>query len=179
LDYLNLPNSNEKAHEIKKKQQKIFLKQLNFARSQKLPVIIHCRLAHDEMIEILTKDFSANGKFAGVIHCFTATKDQAQKYYDLGFYFGLNGVLFKMGLDEVVAEIPLNRLLLETDCPFLAPPRQGRGSPLQEGAAGKSERNVPQNLPIIAQRVAQIRNDSVDTIIDASTANAKSLFKIV
>lgn len=165
LDNFRLPKSKVKALEIKEKQREIFLKQVAFARKKKLPVIIHCRNAHDEMLDLLTADVADNGALAGVIHCFTATKEQAEKYYNLGFYFGLNGILFKADLAEAVAIMPLDRILLETDCPFLAPP-------------GRPERNVPQNLPVIAERVAQIRNDSVDTIIDSATNNARALFKI-
>jgi len=165
LDYFRLPKSKTRTQAMKEKQRQIFLKQLAFARAKKLPVIIHCRNAHDEMIELLKNDFSDNGAVAGVIHCFTATKDQAQKYYNLGFYFGLNGILFKIDLAEAVAAMPLDRILLETDCPFLAPP-------------GAPDRNVPQNLPTIAERVAQIRNDSVDTIINSAANNARKLFGI-
>ena len=189
LDNFRLPKSKTKANIIKEKQLDVFLKQVGFARAQKLPVVIHCRNAHDEMIDILARDFSKNGPVEGVIHCFTATKEQAEKYYNLGFYFGLNGILFKADLNEAVAAMPLDRILLETDCPFLAPPRQqarfalratrqGRGSPLQEGVADEPARNTPLNLPIIANRVAQIRNDSVDTIIDSCTNNARKLFGI-
>lgn len=165
LEYFRLPKSKSKTLAMKEKQRQIFLKQLAFARDQKLPVIIHCRNAHDEMIELLAKDFSDNGAVAGVIHCFTATKDQAQNYYNLGFYFGLNGILFKTDLAEAVAIMPVDRILLETDCPFLTPP-------------GKPDRNMPQNLPLIAERVAQIRNDSVDTIVDSAVNNARKLFGV-
>lgn len=167
LDYLRLPHSLSKSAAVKTKQKEIFLAQLDFARSKKLPVIIHCRLAHNEMIALLRQNFSSKGKIPGVIHCFSGGRQEAEIYCDLGFYFGINGFLFKADQDTIaaIAQIPLDRVLLETDCPFLAPPKMPR-------------RNVPQNLLLIAQRLAQIRNDSQDAIIEAAAANAQRLFNI-
>jgi len=167
LDYLRLPQSLAKSAAAKTRQREIFLAQLDFARSKKLPVIIHCRLAHNEMIALLRRNFSSKGRIPGVIHCFSGGKQDAEIYYDLGFYFGINGIIFKADHNTIaaIAQIPLDRIVLETDCPFLAPP-------------GMPRRNVPQNLPLIAQYLAQIRNDSLDAVIETAAANTQRLFNI-
>lgn len=161
LDYLRLPKTEKIAQEIKEKQRDIFLKQLSFARERDLPIIIHCRMAHAEMIEILKKESGLRG----VIHCFTGSVSELEKYLNLGFYIGLDGIIFKMNLDEAIKKIPPERILLETDCPYLTPP------PL-------TGRNEPRNVRLVAQRVAQIRNVLAETIIEFSFANARKLFKI-
>ncbi len=165
LDYLRLPKNDAKATAIKEKQAKIFQQQLALARELDLPVIIHSRLAHEDLIKILQKEAAKKGEIKGVVHCFTGTSADARQYFDLGLYFGLNGIIFKLKQDNIIARLPLERILLETDCPYL--------SPLPE-----IKRNEPRYVIEVAKRVAQIRNDSVDTIIESSFANAKKLFGI-
>ena len=87
---------------FKEKQKEVLLRQLDLAEELNLPVIFHCRSAHDEMIEILRNQQGLRG----VIHCFTGTLEQAQKYLDMGFYLGFNGIIFKLDLDAVIKKIP-------------------------------------------------------------------------
>jgi TatD DNase family protein len=165
LDYLHLPKDEAKAARIRDKQAKVFKQQLTLASELCLPAIIHSRMAHKDTIGILRGFAGPGGSINGVVHCFTGTAKESGQYFDLGLYFGLNGIIFKLDLKEAVAQIPLGRILLETDCPFL--------SPLPE-----IKRNEPRFVLNVAERVAQIRNDSVDTIIEAATGNAKKLFRI-
>jgi len=163
LDYLRLPKNESAAAAIKEKQEAVFRKQLALARGLDLPVIIHSRLAHRELIDILQNEARANGPISGVVHCFTGTAGDAREYYDLGLYFGLNGIIFKFDANEAIAKMPLDRILLETDCPYL--------SPLKE-----VKRNEPQYVSVVAERVAQIRGESIGSVIEAATENSKKLF---
>lgn len=154
LDYFRPPFDKEK-------QKDIFLKQLDLAKELNLPVIIHCRAAHDEMIELL-----ASYNQRGVIHCFTGTLEQAQKYIAMGFYLGMNGIMFKFPLDEVIKNIGLEHMLLETDCPFLTPP------------AAPSKRNEPMLMSYTIQKIAELKNISPEEISQKTTENATKLFNI-
>ncbi|MFZ3073710.1 MAG: TatD family hydrolase [Minisyncoccales bacterium] len=165
LDYLHLPKDEIKAPRIRDKQADVFKQQLALARELDLPVIIHSRMAHNDTINILREFAGFGGRVNGVIHCFTGNAEEMRQYRGLGLYFGINGIIFKLDLNEAIAQMPPDRILLETDCPFL--------SPLPE-----VKRNEPQFVLNVAERVAQIRNDSVETIIEASTENAKKLFGI-
>ncbi len=165
LDYLRLPKNEARAARIRAKQAEVFKQQLTLSRELGLPAIIHTRMAHKDTINALREFAGPQGSVNGVIHCFTGNVDELRQYCDLGSYFGLNGIIFKLDLDEAIAKMPLERILLETDCPFL--------SPLPE-----VKRNEPRFVLNVAERVAQIRNDSVETIIEAATENAKRLFRI-
>lgn len=143
-----------------KRQKEIFIKQLDLANEMDLPTIIHCRVAFNETLEILKPR-----KNRGVIHCFTGTWEQAQQFLDLGFYLGINGIIFKMNLEEVIKNCPIDRILLETDCPFLAPPQF-------------EKRNSPLALNMIAEKVAKLRNMGVNELIEATDLNAKTLFNV-
>jgi TatD DNase family protein len=160
LDFWYLKKEDpQRAAEIERQKQ-IFLKQLDLADEFNLPIIIHCRVAFDELLDILRQR-----KSRGVIHCFTGTWEQAQQFLELGFYLGINGIIFKMDMDEVIKNCPLGRILLETDCPFLSPPQF-------------EKRNSPLALNIIAEKVAKLRNISAKELILAADLNAKTLFKI-
>lgn len=162
LDYYYRPKTKIKLEEFKNRQKDAFLKQLDLAKELNLPAIIHCRSAHDDLIEILSKRKMENG---GVVHCYTGTWEQAQKYLEMGFCLGLNGIIFKLNLDEVIRKIPLNRIVLETDCPYLTPdPMEGRNEPLY--------------IEYVAKKVAQLKNISFEQVDEITTANAKKLFKI-
>lgn len=145
----------------KEKQRTVLCQQLDLAENCSLPVVLHCRNAHDDMIELLT----SRKDLRGVVHCFTGTWEQAQKYMAMGFYLGLNGIIFKMNLDEVIAKAPLDRILLETDCPYLTPqPMEGR--------------NEPAYVKYVAKKIAKIKNLSYDAVKETTTKNAKQLFQI-
>ncbi len=117
LDYWYKPKGKARREEYKKKQKEIFEKQLDLAKEINLPIIVHCRNAFDDLIEILSKK-----NIRGVVHCFTGTKEDIDKLLELGYYFGINGIIFKINLEESIKAIPLERILLETDCPYLSPP---------------------------------------------------------
>ena len=163
LDYYYRPKGTAKLEKFKELQRKVFIQQLELAEELNLPVIIHCRMAHDDVLEILAKH-----KVKGVMHCFTGTQEEAQKYLDLGFYLGINGIIFKFDIDRVIKKAPLDRILVETDCPYLTPPKAGP----------KEARNEPIFLKYVAERIAELRDVSFDEVVSATTANAKKLFNI-
>lgn len=161
LDYYWKPKTKAKLALFKEKQMTILLRQMDLAKELNLPVIFHCRTAHDDLLEILAE----RADVRGVIHCFTGSWQQAQKYMDMGFYLAFNGLIFKMDLDEVIRKIPLERILIETDCPYLTP------SPI-EG------RNEPIYIKYVAEKIAEIKSSSYEAITLATTKNAKELFRI-
>jgi len=146
----------------KEKQKIVLAQQLKLAEELDLPVIFHCRMAHNDLIKILSENGS---RTSGVIHCFTGSLEEAKKYLDLGFYLGFNGIIFRLNLDEVIAKTPLDRILLETDCPYLTPPQE-------EG------RNEPIFVKYVAEKIAKIKKLSYEEIAEITTQNAKKLFKI-
>lgn len=167
LDYYYKPKTKAKFEQFKEKQKEIFLLQLDLARKFNLPVILHCRMAHEEMIKILESQIALSyKKIKGVIHCFTGTPEEMEQYLNMGFYVGINGIIFKLDLDEAIRRCPLDRILIETDCPYLTPPKQG------------NKRNEPIFVKYIAQRVAEIKNMSYEKVIAATTKNAQKLFNI-
>ncbi len=147
-------------------QREAFIYQLKLAKEFDLPVIIHSRDAAEETFEII-KEYMPPKK--GVIHCFSSSLELASEYVKLGFLIGIGGVVtFKNGkkLKEVAAGIPLESILLETDCPYLAPvPHRG-------------ERNSSLYIPLIAEEIAALRGITKDRVIEATEANAKKLFNI-
>jgi len=147
------------------RQKEIFVQQLDLAKELNSPVIIHCRMAHQEMIEIL-----AGYKLPGVIHCFTGTQEEAKKYLDMGFYLGINGIMYKFDLKKVIGKTPLERILIETDSPYL--------TPLPALSLAKEGRNEPIFVKYIGQEIAKIKNISFEEVAIATTQNAKNLFKI-
>lgn len=162
LDYYYRPKGKTKTELFKARQKEFFVKQLDLAKELNLPVIFHCRMAHADMIEIL-KNYSG---LQGVIHCFTGTLQEAEEYIKMGFYIGINGIIFKLDLNEVIKNIPLDKILVETDCPYLTPPMAG------------IERNEPLFVKYVAQKIAELKNISFDQVAEATTANAVRLFKL-
>lgn len=150
-------------------QQEIFWQQLQIAEKLNKPVIIHCRDAAQSLRETLIKFQTEKGQVKGVMHCWGGNPEQTQWFLDLGFYISFSGIVtFKNAhkLQESVKIVPGDRLLIETDCPFLAPvPHRG-------------ERNEPSYVYYVAQKVAQLRNVSLDTISQQTTQNAEKLFSL-
>jgi len=156
------------------RQQDVFGAQIAFAASlaPTLPLVIHCREAQNDahrtaQSDILSLLRESETAAPLVMHCFTGDWESAQVCLDAGCFLGIGGVVtFKKSeaLREAVARAPLDRLLLETDCPYLAP--QGR----------RGKRNEPCSLPAIAQAVADARGAALQAIADATTANALALF---
>jgi len=145
-------------------QKKWFVRQLNLAREFNLPVIIHSRDAAEDTLKIMKEH--AQG-LRGVIHCFSYSKELAREYVKMGFHIGIGGVVtFKNGkkLKEIAEEIPLEKILLETDCPYLAPvPYRGK-------------RNSSLYIPYIAQEIAEIRGITYEEVVEQTEQNAKELF---
>ena len=164
LDYWSKPKTKAKLELFKQKQQQLLLQELDLAKKLNLPVIFHCRMAHNDLIEIL-RDFDV----AGVIHCFTGRWEQAKQYLDIGLYLGFNGIIFKQikGIDfnEIIEKTPLDRILIETDCPYLSPPQS------------QNQRNNPLNVKYIIEKIAEIKNINFEKIADISFHNAKALFR--
>lgn len=150
----------------REKQQEIFIRQLDVARQMHMPVSIHDRDAHGDTMAILKKE----GKgLTGSIHCFSGSWEMAKELLKMGWFLGVDGPLtFKNAakLPEIIAQIPLDRLLLETDSPYLAPvPKRGR-------------RNEPAYVKYIAEKVAEIRNIPLEEVAQQTTQNAVNLFNL-
>jgi len=147
--------------DFKEKQEQVFLEQLDLAKELDLPIILHCRMAHEDLLEIIK-----NYQLSGVIHCFTGNLEQAKKYLDLGFYIGINGIIYKRDLKEVIKKTPLEKILIETDCPYLIPPQL------------KVERNEPIFVRHIAKEIAKIKAISFEKVCQTTFENATNLFKL-
>ena len=145
-------------------QKNAFRMQMALAQELDMPVIIHEREAHDDGMRIV-KEFP---KVGGVFHCYSGSAEMARQLVNMGWYIGFTGVLtFKNARKavETAASIPLERIVLETDCPFMAP----------EPFRGK--RNDPGYLPKMAEKLAEIRGISVDEVVKITTENAKRLYR--
>lgn len=147
-------------------QQKWFIRQLQLAREEKLPVVIHSRDAAADTLAIMQEH---GRELGGVIHCFSYTKEMAAEYLKMGYYIGIGGVLtFKNAkkLVEAVEVIPPERLVLETDAPYLAPdPYRGK-------------RNESAYLTYVAQKLAQIKGVSYEEIVAQTAKNAKAMYRM-
>ena len=148
-------------------QKKWFIKQLELARELDLPVIIHSRDAAADTLEIM-KEYGQG--LRGVIHCFSYSIELAREYVKMGYHIGIGGVVtFKNGrkLKEIAAEIPLERILLETDCPYPAPvPFRGK-------------RNDSHYISYVAQEIAELKGISYEEVVAQTEKNGKELFQVV
>ena len=163
LDYFRLDQDIDK---IKQTQKQEFLKQIAFATKHDLPLIIHCRAAYDDLMEILQAEYKGEHV---VIHSFTDTWDIAKKFLDKGYYIALNGILTfdKTGkLAEVTQQTPLEQLLIETDAPYLTPP------------PFRGKRNEPLYVQYVAQKIADIKKLPPEAVGQQTFENALALFKI-
>ena len=145
-------------------QQEAFRIQLQWAKNNKIPAVIHCRESIDETIDLVAGQ--KDETLTGVFHCFTGNEDQAKRIIELGFYLGIGGVsTFKNGgLDKVLPGIGLEHIVMETDSPYLAPvPHRGK-------------RNEPAYLKLIAKRIAEIKGCAVEEVQEVTTKNAHRLF---
>ena len=188
LDYYWRPKTTKKKEFFKQKQKDLLSKQLELAKELNLPVIFHCRMAHEDLLEILNyKLKTINYQLRGVMHGFVGTLEQLKEYLNFGFYIGFNGIIFKKieGIkvaetsshlspratssrsvfEENIRNTPLERILIETDCPYLIPsPVEGRNEPLY--------------VKYVAERIAEIKKISFEKVAEVSTENAKRLFKL-
>lgn len=148
-------------------QKHWFEAQMELARKTKLPIIIHSREAAKDTIDEMHALHA--GEIGGVIHCYSYTKEMAREFLDMDYYFGIGGVLTFSNakkLREAVAYIPLDKLVLETDCPYLAPvPNRGK-------------RNSSLNLPYVVEVMAELKGCSAEEIKRITMENAKRLYRI-
>jgi TatD DNase family protein len=150
-------------------QIEVFRQQLSLAKKSGKPVIIHTRDASDETREVLLDSFASGDQDSGVLHCYTGSKELAREGLERGFYLGFGGILTFKKSDELrclVAGLPADRLLIETDCPYLAPaPRRGK-------------RNEPAYVAWVAEEMARVRKCSLEEIALNTTRNFCRLFNI-
>ncbi|WP_312364807.1 TatD family hydrolase [Sphingobacterium sp.] len=147
-------------------QKKAFKTQVQWAKELNLPIDIHCREAFTELFELLEE--LHDDKLFGILHCFTGSLEQANRAIELGFALGIGGVVTfkKAGLDQVVKEIDLKHIVLETDAPYLAPvPFRGK-------------ENESSYLTYIAQKVADLHQISIEKVAEITTENSKRIFGI-
>ncbi|MFJ7685430.1 TatD family hydrolase [Peribacillus butanolivorans] len=148
-------------------QMEVFRKQIRLAKKVGLPIIIHNREATADIVNILKEEEAS--EVGGIMHCFSGSAETAMECIDINFYISLGGpVTFKNAKKpkEVAAAVPLDRLLIETDCPYLAPhPYRGK-------------RNEPSYVKLVAEQIAEIKQLSVEEVSQATTDNAKKLFGI-
>ncbi|MFM2621665.1 TatD family hydrolase [Vibrio owensii] len=147
-------------------QEMAFVTQLNWAKEMNLPVVIHTRDSIKETLTLLRQE--QDGSLRGVFHCFGGSVEEAQAINELGFHLGLGGVsTFKNGgMDKVIPHLDMNWVILETDCPYLAPvPHRGK-------------RNEPAYTSLVAARVAELRGESLEVIDTLTTKNAEVLFNL-
>jgi TatD DNase family protein len=148
-------------------QKKWFIRQLELAKELGMPIIIHSRDAASDTMEIL-KDMDG-GRNGGVIHCYSYSREQAREYIKMGFHIGVGGVVtFKNSrrLQEVVEDIPLEKIVLETDSPYMAP------------VPFRGTRNSALNIPYIAEKIAEIKGVPVQKVYDQTYANALKMYKM-
>ena len=159
LDFFKAENQQE--------QKTVFEAQLAIAKELDLPVIIHCRDAATAMRDLLQSFWEHNGQVKGVMHCWGGTPEETQWFLDLGFYISFSGIVtFKnaTSIQSSALLVPSDRLLIETDCPFLAPiPKRGK-------------RNEPAYVHYVAESIARLRNVSLETLAQETTQNACKLF---
>ena len=167
LDYYRISDM-----EVQKIQEKIFLEQLNLAKKFHLPVILHCRgaienplKAYEKMINILMKYPDSTG----VIHCFGANWKIAEQFLRLNFYISFTGIITfseNKTIDETIEKIPLDKILTETDCPYLTP------------APFRGKRNKPLFVKYVIKKIAEIKNLNFEKVDKITTQNAIKLFNI-
>ncbi len=176
LDYYRVPE-NINFDDYKNSQQQVFRQYLDLAFETNLPVMVHCRDAHDDLCKIL-EEYATNQKpIRGNVHCFTGTSTEAARYLQLGWYISFTGIAtfpprkadIAAGLEttaDVIKSIPLDHLLIETDAPYLAPvPHRGK-------------KNEPAFVKHVAEFIAQVRGVSYEEIANSTTENTKKLFSI-
>ncbi|MDF9388107.1 TatD family deoxyribonuclease [Vibrio sp. 1151_11] len=147
-------------------QEMAFVTQLNWAKERDLPVVIHTRDSITQTLQLLEKE--QDGSLSGVFHCFGGTLEEAKAINELGFHLGIGGVsTFKNGgMDKVLPHLDMNFVLLETDCPYLAPvPHRGK-------------RNEPAYTTLVAKRIAELTELSLGEVNNITNTNANSLFKL-
>lgn len=158
LDYYRMKNEELR---IKNLQKEVLLQHLKLAQELNKPVIFHCRDAYDDLLPLIPQGTR------GVVHCFSAGPEIAKKFLALGLYLGFTGIITfpkTIELQEAVKSVPLDRILIETDCPYLAPqPKRGK-------------RNEPLYVQYVAEKIAELKNISFAEIAEIITKNSRKLF---
>lgn len=172
LDYYRLPDESRR-NEIIEKQKQVFIQHIELTNDLNLPLIVHCRGTKDNMDgayeEILSILMERSVKKKGVMHCYIGAPELVKKFIELGFYIGFNGVLTfdKTGrVEEVLRQTPLERVLTETDCPYLTP------------APNRGKRNEPMFVEFVAKKIADIKILSFEELVRITDRNAKMLFNL-
>lgn len=159
LDYYHIDD--EKIRDL---QKQVFKQHLELANELNKPLIFHCRKAYDDLLyEIRATKY----ELQGVLHCFMAKKSQAQEFFKMGFYLGFNGLItYCRDYDAVIKNASLEKILIETDCPYLTPiPYRGK-------------RNEPLYVKYVAEKIAEIKEISFEKVVEQTTKNAKELFNL-
>ncbi|MFH0928235.1 MAG: TatD family hydrolase [bacterium] len=176
LDYYWLPKDVDPAP-IKARQMEVFRDALNFADQQNLPLIIHAREAHRDVIGLFDEFIAARKlERRGVMHCFTGTWEEAAAYLERGFLISFTGIItfppkksnpaIQEALWETVRQVPLDKLMIETDAPYLAP------------TSHRGQRNEPLFVEEVARKVAQLKNISFEEVAAQTTATARKFFGV-
>lgn len=169
LDFYRITVGGEEARRQKEKQKSVFIEHIKLANRVKKPLVIHCRDAHEDLLDILNSNPPAGGQIlnspAGVMHFFTGGYEYAKQYINLGFYISFSGVItFASEYEELVKKLPLDKILIETDAPFAAPkPYRGK-------------RNEPAYVVEVVKKIAEIKGISLEEAARQTTENAKVVF---
>lgn len=169
LDYWRLPADAKTQEYCKQHQGDTLNEQLDLALDYKLPVILHCRKAHDDLLSIIeSHPWASSGQAnpPGVVHCYTGNKTQLKAFLALGWHIGYNGIIFKLELEDVIKATPLDRMLLETDSPYLTPPELANA------------RNEPINVKRVAEKIAEVKQVSFKEVARQTTENARRVFRM-
>lgn len=159
LDYYRIKN-----HESRIKQKEVFEKHITLSYEVGKPLMIHCRNAFDDLIQILEANSHKLKAIPGIIHFFSGTTENAKKLLDLGFSFSFGGVItFARDYDEQIKYIPLDRIVLETDAPYVAP------------ALYRGRRNEPKYVIEVAKKLAELKNTPLEETAEKTSTNAKSI----
>ncbi|TAL51287.1 TatD family deoxyribonuclease [Patescibacteria group bacterium] len=165
LDFYRIPEGVDRDEVIRRQVQTVQA-QFDLATELDKPVVIHCRDAYAQQAVMIREAIEA-GKLSrrGVIHCFTGTLDEAQAFIDLGFYISFSGILtFAKNLQEVASALPLERLLVETDAPYLAP------------APDRGKRNEPWRVEYVARKLAELKGVTCEEVAEQTVKNTKTVF---
>ena len=170
LDLFHIPQGVSK-EEVLEKQTRVFLDHVSFAQKHGLPIVIHCRDAHEQLLTILSQ---VDGPISGTVHCYTGDWDFAQEYMKYNLCFGFTGIISfpakktnpapQHALVDVVRRLPTDRILIETDAPYLAP------------QAYRGKRNEPFMVTEVVKKIAEIRDLSFSEVAEITTKNAKRVF---
>ncbi len=162
LDYYHIKDETSK-----KKQELAFIQQIELALAVKKPIMIHCREAFDDLIEVLKANNSKLQTTPGIIHFFSGNLTQATRLLDMGFYFTFGGVItFARDYDEIIKTVPINRLMLETDAPYITP------------APHRGKRNEPVFVIEVAKKIAEIKGVDFEEVSHHTVENTRAVFGI-